>query len=130
MIKRYDARAFRLKRKRRVRARIHGTQARQRLNVFRSSKHIYAQVIDDDRGYTLAAASSRDPEVRGATLPEPPDGESAGRKLRVATAVGRLIGERATAAGVTKVAFDRGGFIYHGRVKALADGARAAGLDF
>jgi large subunit ribosomal protein L18 len=130
MFKRHDARAYRLKRKRRVRARIHGTQTRQRLSVFRSSKHIYAQVIDDDRGHTLAAASSRDPELRGAALPEPPPGESAGRKVRVAMAVGRLIGERAKAAGVTKVAFDRGGFIYHGRVKALAEGARAAGLDF
>src|SRR3954447_16199048 len=127
MFKRHDARAYRLKRKRRVRARIHGTQTRQRLSVFRSSKHIYAQVIDDDRGHTLAAASSRDPQLRGA---EPPEGESAGRKVRVAMAVGRLIGERARAAGVTKVAFDRGGFIYHGRVKALAEGARAAGLDF
>jgi large subunit ribosomal protein L18 len=130
MFKRHEARAYRLKRKRRVRARIHGTPTRQRLSVFRSSKHIYAQVIDDDRGHTLAAASSRDPELSGAALPEPPEGESAGRKVREAMAVGRLIGERARAAGVTKVAFDRGGFIYHGRVKALAEGARAAGLDF
>src|SRR5437879_6153432 len=87
MFKRHDARAYRLKRKRRVRARIHGTPTRQRLSVFRSSKHIYAQVIDDDRGHTLAAASSRDPELRAAALPEPRDGE---------TAVIRMVGENAT----------------------------------
>lgn len=131
MIKQHNARAFRMKRKRRVRARIEGTPARQRLSVFRSGKHIYAQVIDDTQQHTLAAASSLDPALRTAALPEPGAGEqSAGHKVRVATAVGRLIGERALAAGVTKVAFDRSGFVYHGRVKALADGARAAGLDF
>src|ERR671922_1955609 len=104
MFKRHDARAYRLKRKRRVRARIHGTQTRQRLSVFRSSKHIYAQVIDDDRGHTLAAASSRDPELRDAALPEPPEGESPGRKVRVAMAVGRLIGERARVAAALALA--------------------------
>ena len=131
MIKQHNARAFRMKRKRRVRARIEGTPARQRLSVFRSGKHIYAQVIDDTQQHTLAAASSLDAAIRTAALPEPGEGEQgAGHKVRVATAVGRLIGERALAAGVTKVAFDRSGFVYHGRVKALADGARAAGLDF
>src|SRR5918912_144033 len=106
MFKRHDARAYRLKRKRRGRARIPGTQTRQRLSVFRSSQHIFAPVVDDDRGPTLAAASSRDPELRDAALPEPKEGESAGRKVRMAMAVGRLIGERAREAGVTKVAFD------------------------
>jgi large subunit ribosomal protein L18 len=106
---------------------------RPRLHVHRSGKHIYAQVIDDTRGHTLAAASSLDPAVRNAPLPEPVeggDGLGENHKVRVAVAVGRLIGERARAAGVTKVAFDRSGFIYHGRVRALADAARATGLDF
>ncbi len=129
MIKQHNARAFRLRRKARVRAHVHGTSTRQRLSVFRSSKHIYAQIIDDEQGRTLVAASSLEPQVRNAALPEAGE-EGAGAKVRVATAVGRLLGERATAAGITKIAFDRGGFIYHGRVKALADGARAAGLDF
>ncbi len=130
MIKRHNARELRLKRKRRIRGRISGTPARQRLSVFRSGKHIYAQVIDDTRGHTLAAASSLDPALRGAT-PEPVEGEGEqGHKIRLAAAVGRLVGERALAAGVSRVAFDRGGFIYQGRVQALADGARAAGLDF
>ncbi len=130
MIKRHNARELRLKRKRRIRGRISGTPARQRLSVFRSGKHIYAQVIDDTRGHTFAAASSLDAALRGAT-PEPVEGEGEqGRKIRDAAAVGRLIGERALAAGVTKVAFDRGGFLYRGRIQALAGGARAAGLDF
>lgn len=131
MIKQYNARAYRMKRKRRVRARIEGTPARQRLSVFRSGKHIYAQIVDDTQGHTLVAASSLEPAIRNAALPQPAEGEEArGRKVGVAAAVGRLLGERAVAAGVAKVAFDRGGFIYHGRVQALADGARAAGLDF
>jgi len=130
MIKQHNARALRLKRKRRIRGKISGTPARQRLSVFRSGKHIYAQVIDDTRGHTVAAASSLDAGLRGVT-PAPIEGESEqGRKIRVAGAVGKLVGERTLAAGVTKVAFDRGGFIYHGRVQALAAGARAAGLDF
>src|SRR5579884_342956 len=115
MIKHYNARAYRLKRKRRVRARIEGTPARQRLSVFRSGKHIYAQVIDDTQGRTLVAASSLDPALRSAAPAEPAEGEEAqGRKVRVAAAVGRLLGERAVAAGINKVAFDRNGFIYHG----------------
>src|SRR5205823_14901021 len=111
MFKRHDARAYRLKRKRRVRARIHGTETRQLLSVFRSSKHIYAQVIDDDRGHTLAAASSRDPELRDAALPQLPEGEGAGRRVRVAMAVGRLIGDCARASRVAMVALDLRGFI-------------------
>jgi large subunit ribosomal protein L18 len=103
----------------RIRKRVTGTVERPRLSVFRSSKHIYAQIIDDVRGTTLAAASSRDEIVR----------EGAG-KTGLSTAVGKLLAERARANGVGKVAFDRGGYLYHGRVKALADGARAAGLEF
>jgi large subunit ribosomal protein L18 len=130
MIKSHNARALRLKRKRRIRGVVSGTPERQRLNVFRSGKHIYAQVIDDMRGHTMAAASSLD--LRDGPPAAAGDGEAAaaGRKVSMATAVGRLVGERALAAGVTRVAFDRGGFSYHGRIKALADGARAAGLDF
>lgn len=131
MIRQHNARAYRLKRKRRVRARINGTPVRQRLSIFRSGKHIYAQIIDDTEGHTLAAASSLEADMRAAALPAPAEGEDAqGRKVRIAASVGRLIGERAVKAGIAKVAFDRSGFIYHGRVKALADGARAAGLDF
>jgi large subunit ribosomal protein L18 len=133
MIRAHNARALRMKRKRRIRGVVSGTPARQRLSVFRSGKHIYAQVIDDTEGHTMAAASSLEVALRGGPPAGSGDGDAAdaaGRKVGVAAAVGRLVGERALAAGVTKVAFDRGGFIYHGRIKALADGARAAGLDF
>ena len=105
----------------RIRKRMQGTSARPRLSVFRSSLHIYAQIIDDVRGITLAAASSRD-DVRSRA-------EGAG-KVAVSVAVGKLLAERAKAQGVTQVSFDRGGYLYHGRVKALADGARAGGLEF
>jgi large subunit ribosomal protein L18 len=108
----------RQKRHNRVRARLGGTQERPRLNVFRSLNHIYAQLIDDKEGRTLVAASTLD---KG--LPEK-------SKLEQAKAVGALVAERARAAGITKVVFDRGGYLYHGRVKALAEGAREAGLDF
>lgn len=108
----------RQKRHNRVRARVTGTQERPRLNVFRSLNHIYAQVIDDTRGHTLAAASTQDKSVAEAP------------KTEQATAVGRLVAERAKAAGIAKVVFDRGGYLYHGRIKALADGAREGGLDF
>lgn len=93
-----------------------------RLSVFRSNKHIYAQVIDDAAGHTLAAASSRDKELR-QTLRKGSDREAAQR-------VGELVARRAVAAGVSEIVFDRGGYRYHGRVQALADGARAAGLKF
>jgi large subunit ribosomal protein L18 len=106
------------KRHRRVRARAIGTAERPRLNVFRSLNHIYAQVIDDAQGHTLAAASTLDADVAG------------GSKLEEAQAVGKLVAERAKAAGVSKVVFDRGGYLYHGRVKALAESAREGGLDF
>ncbi|MEW6545971.1 MAG: 50S ribosomal protein L18 [Bacillota bacterium] len=113
------------KRKRRhlrVRRRVKGTMERPRLSVFRSGKHIYAQVIDDTTGRTLAAASSLDPELRK----ELPHGGNVGAARRV----GELIGKRAQEKGIKKVAFDRGGYRYHGRVAALAEGARAAGLEF
>lgn len=108
------------KRHRRVRARVIGTAARPRLNVFRSLNHIYAQVIDDSQGHTLAAASTVETDMRGQTI----------TKVEEARAVGKLVAQRATEAGIKQVVFDRGGFQYHGRVKALADGAREAGLDF
>ena len=95
---------------------------RARLSVFRSSKHIYAQVIDDRDGKTVAAASSLDKDLKGA-LPK-------GTDLAAAQAVGKLVAERAVKAGIKDVVFDRGGYIYHGRVKALADAAREAGLNF
>ena len=111
------------RRRTRVRTRLaHAGRGRPRLSVFRSSKHIYAQVIDDAAGRTLAAASSLDESLR-ESLKTGADKEAAG-------AVGKLIAERAKAAGVSKVAFDRSGFQYHGRIKALADAARENGLEF
>jgi large subunit ribosomal protein L18 len=110
----------------RVRKRIHGTAARPRLSVFRSALHIYAQLIDDDSGITLAAVSTRSPAFRekaGAA------GEKAARKDS-AGVVGNLIAEMAKAKGIAAVVFDRNRYRYHGRVKALADGARAGGLAF
>ena len=111
------------KRHRRVRARAIGTAERPRLNVFRSLNHIYAQVIDDVSRHTLVAASDIEQDF-AASL----DGGTT--KTDKAKAVGKLVGERAKAAGITSVVFDRGGYKYHGRVKALADGAREAGLEF
>jgi large subunit ribosomal protein L18 len=107
----------------RVRAKVRGSGERPRLNVFRSSAHIYAQVIDDDRGRTLIAASDLEREVIDRV------GEDASKSVK-SRAVGEVIGERAKAAGIDTVVFDRGGFIYHGRVKAVAEGAREAGLTF
>ena len=112
--------AARQKRHARLRLRVTGSEARPRLAVFRSLNHIYAQVIDDSTGRTLAAASSLEPDMRSAT----------GTKSAEAAVVGRLVAERARAAGVGQVVFDRAGFRYHGRVKSLADAAREAGLDF
>ena len=105
----------------RIRSRVVGSSERPRLSVFRSSKHIYAQVIDDLRGVTLAAASSRE------DLAARVEGKG---KSALSTAVGKVLAERAREKGVEKVCFDRGGYLYHGRVKALADGARAGGLNF
>jgi len=107
----------------RVRARVSGTQARPRLNVFRSSPHIYAQVIDDTMGHTVVAASDLEQEIVDRA------GDGATKSTR-AKAVGEVIAERAKAAGINAVVFDRGGFLYHGRVRAVADGAREGGLDF
>lgn len=103
----------------RVRRKLRGTTARPRLAVYRSNRYIYAQVIDDLTGRTLAAASSQEKDLRGRTL-----------TVETASEVGKLLAERATAAGVESVVFDRGGYKYHGRVKALADAAREAGLEF
>jgi large subunit ribosomal protein L18 len=107
----------------RVRAKVKGTRSRPRLNVFRSSAHVYAQVIDDDRGQTLVAASDLEREVLDRA------GAEATKSVK-ARAVGEVIGERAKAVGIDTIVFDRGGFIYHGRVKAVAEGAREAGLAF
>lgn len=119
-------RLARYKRKKRIRRGLSGTAERPRLSVFRSSRHIYAQVIDDIRGHTLAAASSLESAVRD----HPFDPESGSGKVPVAELVGKLVGERSLEKGVKKVVFDRNGFLYHGRVKAVSDGAREAGLDF
>ena len=112
------------RRRARVRRRLkrNAGEGRLRLSVFRSHKHIYAQVIDDAKGHTLAAASSNEPDMREKL-------KSTG-DTQAAFEVGKLIAERAKKAGVSKVFFDRGGYLYHGRVKALADGAREGGLDF
>jgi large subunit ribosomal protein L18 len=112
--------AARQKRHDRIRLRLAGTDGRPRLAVFRSLNHIYAQVIDDTSGRTLAAASTVDKELKGSTA----------TKSAEAAVVGKLVAERAKAAGVERVVFDRAGFRYHGRVKSLADAARQAGLDF
>ncbi|MCY3538304.1 MAG: 50S ribosomal protein L18 [Acidimicrobiia bacterium] len=109
----------RIRRHRRVRKRVSGTTARPRLAVFRSNRYIYVQVIDDGPGRTLVAASSQEVSLRDAGL-----------TTETASAVGRLIATRASEAGVKEVVFDRGGHPFHGRVKALADAAREAGLDF
>lgn len=106
----------------RVRGRVNGVPERPRLNVFRSGKHIYAQVIDDTQGHTLVAASTMDPTLRNK-LKEL-------RGVEEARQVGRLVGERALQVGITKVVFDRGGWLYHGRIKSLAEGARESGLQF
>lgn len=116
-------RIARLKRHRRVRKKVYGTQERPRLCVFRSSRHIYAQIIDDDARRTLVAASSLSPSLAQAR-------KDLGDKKGMARAVGKALGEAALKAQIQKVVFDRGGYRYHGRVKALADGAREAGLEF
>jgi ribosomal protein L18 len=179
MIKSFNANKARLRRHRRVRRRVQGTAARPRLSVFRSAEHIYAQIIDDEHGQTLVAASSLEKAVReeasangakpasstttqqkqkaGAKAAQVPQaeaptgkGEKTGKsgkgedenvpaglkgiatnhKVILAQSIGRLIAERARERGITKVVFDRGGYIYHGRVAALAAGAREGGLEF
>ncbi|HOV87352.1 MAG TPA: 50S ribosomal protein L18 [Syntrophobacteraceae bacterium] len=112
----------RQRRKKRIRKKIAGTAERPRLSVFRSDKHIYAQVIDDTRGQTLVAASTLSPEYREAS--------SSKGKVEAAKKVGELVAVKALEKGISSVVFDRNGFIYHGRVRALADAARQAGLNF
>ncbi|MBP3242599.1 MAG: 50S ribosomal protein L18 [Ruminococcus sp.] len=119
MIKKFDSNKARLKRHRRVRAKISGTAERPRLNVFRSTKHIYAQLIDDVNGVTLASASSMDKGFEGN-----------GGNVEGARKVGELIAKNAADKGISDVVFDRGGYLYHGRVQALAEGARENGLKF
>ncbi len=123
MISAKEKRLARLRRKKRVRKKVFGTPERPRLSVYRSLKHIYAQVIDDTKGITLAAASTLDPALREQL-------KDIKGKVEAARLVGKLVAERALEKGIKKVVFDRGGFKYHGRVKALADGAREAGLEF
>ena len=122
MFSKIDKNAIRVDRHYRMRKNIVGTAERPRLNVYRSTTHIYAQVIDDTVGNTLVAASTLDADIK-----EKLAGKS---KVEQAALVGELVGARAKAKGVTKVVFDRGGYLYTGRVAALADGARKAGLDF
>lgn len=118
-----NARHLRRVRQARVRKKVSGTPERPRLSVFRSLKHIYAQVIDDTTGRTIVAASSQETQKAAAEA-------SSDTKTDVSAAVGKALAERALAAGVTRVVFDRGGCKYHGRVKALADGSREGGLQF
>lgn len=122
MVTRIDKNAIRVNRHYRQRRHIIGTPARPRLNVYRSTNHIYAQIIDDEAGNTLVAASTLDAEICGEL--------SEKTKTEAASLVGELIGKRALEKGVKQVVFDRGGYLYTGRVAALADGARKAGLDF
>lgn len=119
MVTKRDSNKQRLQRHKRVRGKISGTKERPRLNVFRSAKHIYAQVIDDVAGVTLCSASSLDKGFGTTT-----------GNIEEATKVGKAVAEKAVKLGITEVVFDRGGFIYHGRVKALAEGAREGGLKF
>ena len=119
MVSRKDANKARLKRHKRVRAKISGTASRPRLAVYRSNAHISAQVIDDVAGVTLVSASTHEKDFQG----------NGGNKV-AARAVGKLLAERAEAKGITEVVFDRGGYLYHGRVSELADGAREGGLKF
>ena len=119
MVRRIDKNAMRLKRHVRVRGKISGTPERPRLNVFRSNANIYAQIIDDVNGVTLVSANTLEKEFEGAT-----------GNVEAAKKVGAVLAERAKAKGIEQVVFDRGGYIFHGRVAALAEGAREAGLKF
>ena len=112
----------RLKRKKRIRKKVVGTEIRPRLCVFRSTRHIYAQIVDDAKGQTLAAASTLEKTVKESSEME--------NKMNAAILVGKLLAERAIGKGVKQIVFDRNGFLYHGRVKAVSDGARESGLKF
>ena len=140
MIKKHYANQARLRRHQRVRRKVAGTGERPRLSVFRSGTQIYAQVIDDEQKRTLAAASTRDQEFAEVyaalvaapipeDMPETLKAIAANRRVQQARAVGQLISRRARALGIERVVFDRGGYIYHGRVAAVATGAREGGLD-
>ena len=119
MVSKIDKKAMRARRHVRVRAKISGTPERPRLNVFRSNANIYAQIIDDVNGVTLVSANTLEKEFEGAT-----------GNCEAAKKVGTVLAERAKAKGITQVIFDRGGYVYHGRVAAVADGAREGGLEF
>ena len=120
MIKKESRNAMRVERHKRVRKDVHGTSAVPRLNVFRSNSNIFAQIIDDETGTTLVSASSLDKDLKLTN----------GSNVEAAKVVGKALAERAKKAKITKVVFDRGGYLYHGRVKALAEAAREAGLEF
>jgi large subunit ribosomal protein L18 len=122
VITKQDKNVARKRRHIRVRRKLEGTQQRPRLNVFRSSNHIYAQVIDDSQGVTIVSASTLDPEIRAAI--------GHGGNIESAQKVGELVAKRAIEKGIKSVVFDRGGYLYHGRIQALADSAREAGLEF
>ena len=117
MVKVIDSKKSRIKRRKRIRAKISGTAACPRPSVFRSAKHIYAQIIDDEQGVTLVSASTMDKDFNGN-----------GGNVEAAAEIGKKIAAKALEKGITEVVFDRGGYVYHGRVKALADGAREGGL--
>ena len=119
MVKQIDKNEARLRRHRRVRNKISGTAARPRLDVFRSAKHIYAQIIDDEQGVTLVSASTMDKDFNGF-----------GGNVEAAAEIGKKIAAKALEKGIKTVVFDRGGYLYHGRVAALAEAAREAGLEF
>ena len=123
MIKREDRKRLRLMRHKRLRKRVSGTPERPRLSVYRSEKHIYAQIIDDTKGVTLVAASTVEKELRDKLNQKT-------WNVQAAKEVGKIIAERATAKGIKEIVFDRGGYKYHGRIKALADSARESGLKF
>jgi large subunit ribosomal protein L18 len=112
----------RIKRKKRIRKRVIGTSERPRLCVFRSARHIYAQIIDDTRGHTLTAASTVEKTLKKSS--------EKGGKMVAANQIGKMVAERAIKQGINKVVFDRNGFLYHGRLKAVSDGAREGGLEF
>ncbi|ADQ06747.1 MULTISPECIES: 50S ribosomal protein L18 [Caldicellulosiruptor] len=122
MYKKVNRNEKRLIRHKRIRKKVFGTSERPRLCVYKSLKYIYAQIIDDEKGHTLVAASSLEPEIKSRL--------SSTKSIEAAEYVGKVIAERAKEKGITKVVFDRGGYPYHGRVKALAEAARQAGLEF
>ena len=120
MFTKIDRKAVRLKKRQRVRKKVKGTTGQPRLTVYRSLNHIYAQIVNDETGKTLAAASTLDPTLK----------HEYGGNIGAARKVGEMIAQRALSQGIKQVVFDRGGYIYHGRIAALADAARAAGLEF